>query len=811
MAKIATESKQAEVVAQGEALSATVNFSGALMEMLATVYVYILMSAIREAIQNACDASKRAGLSFSEGVTVLLPTLSNPVITIIDRGSGMTKEFMESPNGYLSFGSSTKAADNNSAGGLGVGRWAAYGYIRECYITTCHESDMVERTYFQYQGDGNKPQVQRASEVPGKQTGTRVFFPVKEHDVEEAYRAVAWLKEVMQLTMGDSFTVDKPQLLPNVLPEYSGVPLELGDVDPGLAGVVVYPMQGSALKYNRQGLQDGSLVVLTNKEAGVGGLPFHVQTPTDAHSVFFKGMVVEIPMSFAIPFMPSREELKYTDDVNHLLKRIDAAAMKAGAAMAERLYSSPSLADKAKLTRLLGANGDTWHAMATSARSTTPSHELFVSATGGVAWQGQVYLPIPPGFWSADLSVRYSHNGDYSLKKVFGEVRQMAVSNGQGGSTRIFFNPVKPVVLVVNDVKTGGTQRFREWLDSLKGNSTSYLLISGSEALEKAELLNAEFGNELSILRTSSFPAAARVIKGKSSVSKLSTRSSLTYYSVSDSKQMQETMSFTSALGSRESRRIWLSKDGGRLFGFDDKITLSNLTSAYGGGLESLLTELGVDRLYLLNPKQTDELLKLKETVDAEGWLDMDETALGGDEDARAAIADAKNVAGWQHFEDALMEFIDTPLVQDALAGRVPIEIQGSYQLTNLCKALAKKPRMELVGTRFDKVISRYVDVLSGTVHVLPTEAAEAKRRYVFNALRTVGNNLEPTEHDSDERKRLIEVARSVYQAGYIDYARAWRELCEMFPLLVAVQSSFDSNNEPVLNDFSCALAAVYR
>jgi sensor histidine kinase regulating citrate/malate metabolism len=94
------------------------------------------MAAIREAIQNGSDAARRAGRSFSEGVQVLLPTPSNAMITVIDKGTGMTKEFMEKD--YLSLGSSTKGGDNGAAGGLGIGRWAAYGYIRECYITTCH-------------------------------------------------------------------------------------------------------------------------------------------------------------------------------------------------------------------------------------------------------------------------------------------------------------------------------------------------------------------------------------------------------------------------------------------------------------------------------------------------------------------------------------------------------------------------------------------------------------------------------------------------------------------------------------------------
>jgi len=177
MAIIAIPSNGATVQAMGPELSASVNLSAALMDMLSTVYSYGLLAAVREAIQNGCDAARRKGLSFRDGVLVELPTADNLVVSFTDRGAGMTHEFMTST--YLAFGSSTKAGDNGSAGGLGVGRWAAYGYIREAYITTTSETEMVERTYFQYQGSDGTPKVSIASETPGTTAGTKVFFPIK--------------------------------------------------------------------------------------------------------------------------------------------------------------------------------------------------------------------------------------------------------------------------------------------------------------------------------------------------------------------------------------------------------------------------------------------------------------------------------------------------------------------------------------------------------------------------------------------------------------------------------------------------------
>lgn len=433
MAIIAVSNQQAKVQAKGEVLNATVNFSGALMEMLATVYSNIVLAAVREAIQNGCDAARRKGLSFAAGVTVLLPTKENPMLTVIDLGSGMTRDFMETV--YLSFGSSTKAGDNGAAGGLGVGRWAAYGYVREAYVTTTEESEMIERTYFQFQGPNGTPQVQLASESAGETAGTRVYFPVKETDIGEVYRAVAWLKAVMALTMGDSFTVDKPGLLPVGLPKFSGTRLELGDEDDTLKGIVVYPMMDPALQYSRDGLVSGSLIVLTNQKAGVGGLPFHARI-TKNESVFNSGMIIEIPMSFNVPFMPSREEVKYTDEVLALMGRIDKVAMQMAIVKARDLFNAHSMDSKTQLSKLLGV-AENWHSLCFSARMGGIWAEPMRKATGGENWRGVLKLPATP--------LIAAHGGTMSIQYVT-ESRRLTRAFSSSG------------YLVISSAKSGGEQ-----------------------------------------------------------------------------------------------------------------------------------------------------------------------------------------------------------------------------------------------------------------------------------------------------------------------------------------------------------------
>jgi len=815
MAIISSNTQAADVQAAGAAMDATMEFSGALMEMMATVYSYILMSSIREALQNGCDAVKRAGISFADGVMVLLPTPSNPMITIIDKGSGMTKEFMNTK--YLSFGSSTKAGDNGSAGGLGVGRWAAYGYIRECYITTCHASDMMERTYFQFQGPNGKPQVQPAAEVPGTEVGTRVQFPVKESDLDEALRAVAWLKEVMQLTMGDSFSVDNPAALPTMLPLHCGTVLTLDAEDPGLKGVRIYPMKGNLLKYGRDALKDGSLVVLTNQEAGVGGLPFHVQSPSNAESVFHNGMVVEIPMSFGVAFMPSREEIKYTDEVTALLKRIDAAAAKAVVSKARELYTSPDLACKAQLSELLGNEpSETWHWFARASRISKDNDILFKplsAATGGSSWQGSLKIGVVSEMRSRTLTVKSTSVDDTVLRDAFSDGGHLAVSLGKSGASYVKFHPNTPIALVVNDVKSGGTARFRNWLSAMTGKRKFIYMSSNvaGEAQAAVDALNAVYGGALEVFRTSAMPAVARVVVGSKVVAVARARgAAITYFSCSEGKQLTDMMGFATH-SSREPMRVWIGKDGGALHGFKETTNLAKLCDRWGtGNLMHVLKGMRIDRLYLLTPKQAGELAAAKASVQADGLWELSDDEFGDDADGQEAMRAVKALKSWTTLEDFLSEVLGKKLIQDVLAGRKVHTVKENHEFNQLCEALAQRPRMELTGTSLDKAFAPHVDLLSGVVRINYGKLLSNDFRQLCDGLTLLGENLEVSETDSDDRKELVANLKRVKAAGFIDYNEINKDLRSKFPMLLAI-GQLHTVPAHAFDDLCRALAVVYR
>lgn len=799
MAIIASSDQQASVQGQGAVMSATVNFSGTLMEMLATVYVYILMAAIREAIQNAGDSAKRAGLTFAEGVLVQLPTPLNPMITITDKGAGMTKEFMETT--YMSFGTSTKAGDNGSAGGLGVGRWAAYGYIREAYIATCNAEDMVERTYFQFQGPDNMPQVQLASEVPGKSTGTRVFFPVKATDIDEALRAVAWLKEIMQLTLGDSFTVDAPDLLPAMLPEFSGTMLDLGEEDPSLHGVRVYPMKGSELKYGRSGLQEGSLVVLTNKEAGVGGLPFHVQSP-DVHSVFAQGMIIDIPMAFKVPFMPSREELKNTDEVGNLLGRIDAAAASLLVKKVKDLYDEPGLATKATLSNLLG-NQEYWHWFARAARNSGQLGERLRKVTGGECWRG--VMKIPGILELRAVTVKFVAK-DRVLREAFAAAGVMSINAGNT-SAAIGFEANDPLMVVYNDLKTGGTQRFRAWLRQ-QPDDKKFLYITGEQALEAAQALNSEYNNGLVVTPTSRLPDVPRVATGSKVVSSASRASTLTYYHIAKKKQESGVMAFDTP---GEAVRMYIGKTGGTLLGFKPDTQMSQLVSSYtAGDLTDVCEHLGLNRVYLLSPTQLKELHKAQAEAQAAGLWDLFPDEFGEDAAGVESCNAVAALKSWIPLDQVLARVVDSPAIQGVLCGDSVRSITESWELSAFCAGIARSPRMALTGTSFDKAIAPHVDPLLGHVKLRTGTSEMRTLHHLCKGLSLIGSHIEVTRDSPESLKGLVATLAHLADAGHLDYKKEWDKLVVKFPLVAAFRRAVDVSEE-TLQHMCVALAAVYK
>lgn len=821
MAIIHSNQTPATTVGQGKALVANISLHGGVMEMLSTVYSHVLLAAIREAVQNACDAVRAQGLALHVGVKIKLPTREDPSIKIVDYGSGMTKEFMEAADGYLSFGVSTKSKDNNASGGLGVGRWAAYGYCRECVVQTT-ASDMIERSYFLFQGADEMPQVQLAMERAGSHRGTTVSFPVAADDLEEALFAVAWLQRIMQVTLGDAFSVDKPGLLEQFhdhaninwrLPQSSGVVLDLGEVDPALQGVRLHMMKSSHLQYAGRGaLQYGALVVLTNQEKGVGGLPFRVAASNT--SVFQAGVLVEVPMSAGMSFSPSREEIKYTEGAQRLMQAIEVAGQKAMVSKAAELYAEPSLKSKMLLTQFMDVGADHFAARANNIKG-APGHDVLMAAMGGERWAGRVPLE---GFLQLDtkVSICTDASGSLHVAKLSESVSAPCtlLEQTRSGYAPLRLNPVKPPLLVANDLPSGGTTRVRAWLKA-NGNEGSPVVFIDSpvegRALLQAQSASERFGNELRVIRTSKLPdAKTRVLTGTGvRVSKNSTIAWLSALSLYTANRMgTSTMTLVGdvpELSGRSDLRIWVTKLGARLGGFKEEVKAASLQNL------KFLVGLGSKRLWLLSEKQAQDLEELTQKVKDAGAWDMDEQALAAS-GVGLTYGELTNLKRWVPLEQAISNALAEPAMQALVQGKSCTRTIKSASLVQAVSLLRTSGKLaQLAGTRLGASLASLIDMETGLALREKEETASGPVLIQCDGILTIARLLQMNADDGEERKRLACDLASLQANSVIDEAKVFKDLCEKYPLLVGLTlSPMNGGSQAYYADLIDAMVHLY-
>ena len=102
---------------EGTSFKIKPEFLGKIFNILSGFYSDVYGSPLRELLNNAWDAELEAGIKSPS------PKIKyeDGTITISDKGTGMSKDFML--NRYISAGDSTKTGSNNFIGGFGVGRY----------------------------------------------------------------------------------------------------------------------------------------------------------------------------------------------------------------------------------------------------------------------------------------------------------------------------------------------------------------------------------------------------------------------------------------------------------------------------------------------------------------------------------------------------------------------------------------------------------------------------------------------------------------------------------------------------------------
>jgi len=177
--------------------------------LTSSIYSDVQRIAMQEPICNAIDANTAADRPL-EPVKVHLPNRLEPFFSVEDAGLGMSHDFVMT--NYNRYGHSTKAEDNQSIGGFGLGSKAPLAYTDTFEVHTRQAGE--ERKYVAYIGQDGTPSIALVFTGPwAGASGTLVKFPVKGADVqsfrEKAARNFAFLTP--QPAWPQGFTIEQPK------------------------------------------------------------------------------------------------------------------------------------------------------------------------------------------------------------------------------------------------------------------------------------------------------------------------------------------------------------------------------------------------------------------------------------------------------------------------------------------------------------------------------------------------------------------------------------------------------------------------
>lgn len=206
-----------------------------------TLYSNKPRAVLREYFSNAWDAHRQQGIP-DRPVRVALPTTLDPMLRIRDYGPGMSEETVRGT--YAMYGASTKRADDEAVGYLGIGSKSAFSYTDSFTVTSWHGG--TKSVYQAVLGESDRGDIllMHREACDPTETGIEISMAVQERDfrtfMREAEDLFQWV------TPRPIINIDLPDVFPEVCP-YGAVLSAGTDTDRNsgwtlIMGCVTYPI-----------------------------------------------------------------------------------------------------------------------------------------------------------------------------------------------------------------------------------------------------------------------------------------------------------------------------------------------------------------------------------------------------------------------------------------------------------------------------------------------------------------------------------------------------------------------------------------
>lgn len=266
------------------------------MESLADLYSNKELAVVREISTNARDSQVEAG-NGDKPIEVTLPTIMNPYFVVKDHGVGMSESELETI--YTKFGVSTKRDSNDYNGMLGFGSKAPIAYT-SAFTVTAVKDGIKTHAVINKKPDAIVLKVVMTAKTD-EPNGVEIRVPVHNH---EAFSRIAmdfyrfWFPGTV-LVDG----VEPEQAVGSLLAD----DVLIGDDDNGWAKGSLYYSVNPGTSY----------VVM-------GNVGYRIANPA---ALFRNSKMGDLSFVAFVPngsveFVPSREDLKYTDLTKRTLQQV---------------------------------------------------------------------------------------------------------------------------------------------------------------------------------------------------------------------------------------------------------------------------------------------------------------------------------------------------------------------------------------------------------------------------------------------------------------------------------------------------------
>ena len=423
------------------------------------------LAIIRELLCNAMDSHIAAGKPLTP-VKIHLPNVMEPYLSIRDEGLGLS--FRDTCVLLLTYFKSTKRADNQVTGALGLGSKSPFSYVDSYTVTSRYNGRMFMFNAFINEA-GNPSMALLAKARTDEPNGLEITVPVRRSDFQTFHQRAAaviqWFKVKPEVSGAPGFAVRETKYIEEgtdwKIAEYSHYDHNAMAVQ----GNIAYPINANSMP----------------------------ELPRGYAALFNMGIHFDFKIG-EISFTAGRDAISYDKKtVTNLVAAMDRFINEAPKKFQQQFDGCKSLWDaKCKYNELI--NGQGYYSVI---------GEMGRLGLLSFKWNGQKVA-------NSVLTLEMKDVPGTTIKNIY--FGRSSRTYHATGNKQLQVQGEKGVKFFVNDMEKGSVVRVREWRKANEGDYNSIYVIHAADDTELKTTLDALGNPETQLTSTLPKPARATTV-----------------------------------------------------------------------------------------------------------------------------------------------------------------------------------------------------------------------------------------------------------------------------------------------------------